>query len=245
MIDIHSHILPGLDDGAADLKAALKMAKIAVKDGVTIMIATPHCYDGVYNCKKDGILAACREFNKELQQASINLQVYPGAEIRLTPEIVDLCQKGQILTMGNRGDAILLELPDRFIPEAVVKVIKQLIAMGMHIIVAHPERNSTIHLHPDVITQLVYEGATIQLTAGSLVGKFGRPIKLFSETLVKENKVHYLATDCHNVKLRAPKFLSKAIMRFNSLSGAEFAYESVLEKSIFFNSKSAVQAGCK
>lgn len=246
MIDIHSHILPGLDDGAANLDAALKMAKMAVKDGITAMIATPHCCDGVYDCQKTKILAACDKLNFELYKADIRLQIYPGAEIRLTPELIELLEKDELLTLGNRGKTILLELPDRFIPKSVVRVVKQVQATGLKVIIAHPERNHTIHMQPEIMAELLYEGATMQFTAGSLVGKFGRPIKLFSEALVKEGKIQYLATDCHNTGLRAPKYFNKAMKRFGSLSGVKNAYDNLLNKFLILNDNNmAIQAVSK
>ena len=222
MIDIHSHILPGIDDGAQDLKTALKMARIAVKDGVTGMIATPHCQDGIYNCTKQVILPACEQFNDELARVGIPLIVYPGAEIRICPELLDMYKSDELLTLGNIGKTVLLELPERFIPEAMVRLVQQLGDFGLATILAHPERNMTIVARPAVLDGFVYAGAKLQITAGSVLGKFGRPVKLFSEMLVRDGKIHHLASDSHGVRGRVPQ-LAKAFKRIVKIAGLDVA----------------------
>lgn len=222
MIDIHSHILPGLDDGAPDLKTALKMAKMAEKDGITGMIATPHSYDGNYNCSREEILEACDKFNHELKKESFTLKVYPGAEIRLIPELLEMYKRDELLTIGNLGKAILLELPERFIPEAIIRFVNKLGENGLQVILAHPERNSTIQNNYQVLDELIYAGATVQITAGSLTGKFGRPTKLFTEQLLKGQKVQHLATDSHALRGRAP-IMSKAVKTMKKIIGIENA----------------------
>lgn len=220
MIDIHSHILPGLDDGAPDLKTALKMAKMAEKDGITGMIATPHSYDGNYNCSREEILEACEQFNQALVKEGATIKVYPGAEIRLTPELLDMYERDELLTLGNLGETILLELPERFIPEATARFIKNLCESGLQIILAHPERNTTIQNNKQILDELVYAGATVQITTGSLTGKFGRPTKLFTEKLLQKGEVHHLATDSHNLRGRAP-VMTKALKRMEKIVGTE------------------------
>ncbi len=236
MIDIHSHILPGLDDGAPDLKTAFKMAKRAVKDGIAEVIATPHCLDGVHNCRKEDILLACQQFNKELYSQGIPLKVYPGAEIRLTPELIDCFRRGELLTLGDSGKAVLLELPQRCIGEAPVKVVKQLKDMGIQTIIAHPERNFTIQNHPDILDELIFSGALLQITADSLIGKFGRSTTLFAENLVVSDRIHFIATDCHSLRGRSPR-IHKAYKKLLSMVGMARTQEIVLEnRDLILNS---------
>lgn len=229
MIDIHSHILPGLDDGAPDLKTALKMAKVAERDGITGMIATPHSCDGNYNCSREDILETCEQFNQDLKKNGIGVEVYPGAEVRLTPELLDMYKSDDLLTIGNLGESILLELPERFIPEAIARLVKKLTENGLQVIIAHPERNTTIQHNIQVLDELIYAGAIMQITAGSLTGKFGRPIKLFTEQLLKEEKVHHLATDSHELRGRAP-VMSKAVKRVKNIVGIESA-NNILDRN--------------
>lgn len=221
MIDIHSHILPKMDDGAADLSVALKMAKLAVKEGVTEIVATPHSYDGVYNCQKAAILDACEKFSRELAAAGIALIVHPGAEIRLTPETVALYDSGELLTMGDKENAILLELPELFIQESVIKVIGELVERRLKVIIAHPERNLTIRKNTAITGELVKKGCMLQITAASLIGTFGRPIKKLSEEIIHSTDNVCVATDSHNVSSRPPK-IKKAMKRLTGIKGDDF-----------------------
>lgn len=243
MIDIHSHILPGMDDGAADEKTAIKMAKIAVKDGTTAIIATPHCQDGVHDCRKQDILLTCQQFNRLLREQGVPLTVYPGAEIRLTPELMDMFKRGELLTLNNAGRHILLELPLRFIAEAVVRVIHQLKEQGVQAIIAHPERNTTIQSRPEIITELTFAGAGMQITAESLQGKLGRPTARLAEKMVCAGNVYCLATDCHGVRKRSPR-LAKAYKKLQALVGRESAEEIVQNPELILQNDHTVAAGC-
>ncbi len=218
LIDIHSHILPGLDDGPPDLRTALKIAKNAVEEGTTAIIATPHCQDGKYECKKKEILAACDHFNQRLMNRRINLKVLPGAEVRFTPDLMDTFNRGEILTLDDAGKALLLELPERCLLEAVARVVKQLEEKGVKAIIAHPERNSTIQSQPEAIKVLRYSGAEFQITGDSLIGKFGRKTMKVAEELVTMGDVHYLASDAHSPCKRSPR-RTKAFKKMVKLIG--------------------------
>lgn len=228
MIDIHSHILPGLDDGAPDLKTALKMGRLALKDGITTVIATPHCHDGIHNCRKEAIIAACERFNRELVDRDVPLTILPGAEIHLTPELLDAFCRDELLTLNNSGSVILLELPQRFIAEAVVRVIKQLKEKGVQTIIAHPERNLTVQGRSGVLTELTFAGAMLQITAGSLTGSLGRPVMVHTEKIVKMADVHFLASDSHSPRKRPPG-MTKAVKKLSTMIGSERADEIVFE----------------
>lgn len=221
MIDIHSHILPGLDDGAPDMRTALKMARIAVKDGITGAIATPHCCDGVFDCQKEQIIAGCARFNRALQKAKINLEVYPGAEIRLVPEIIELFDKGNVLSLGNTNKAVLLELPDKFISDAVERIVMKFKDRGVEVVLAHPERNLTLQNNEKIIDMLLQAGVSSQLTASSILGKFGRRIKQTALYIADQQNTVFVASDSHNLTSRAPK-IKKAIKRIQALRGNSF-----------------------
>ncbi len=226
MIDIHCHILPGLDDGPQDLQAALNMSRISVRDGVHTVIATPHCYDGVYDCQNHDIIALTAMFNAALREEKIDLTVLPGAEIRLTPELLDNFARGNLLTLGNGSSAVLLELPEMFIPDAVVRVIKKLLSCGVRSILAHPERNNLILSKQEILDALVYAGAELQFTGDSLTGGFGRKARLLVEKFLQRDVRCYLASDGHCSKNRKP-VLSRAVKCAGRLAGRETAYEMV------------------
>lgn len=210
MIDIHCHILPGIDDGPGNIKDALKMARLAVKDGVRTIIATPHCFDGVYDCQNHDIVSICEEFNIVLYSEKIPLVVLPGAEIRLTPELPTEIEQGRVLTLADSNQAVLLELPEMFIPQSVSRVIWLLRESGLRTIIAHPERNTMILTNNAIINELITAGAEFQLTAGSLLGEFGSPsMKVALQLLHREGQC-YIASDGHCIKKRKP-LLSKAL----------------------------------
>lgn len=210
MIDIHCHILPGLDDGPGDIREALAMARMAVKDGVRSIIATPHCYDGVYNCQNRDIAAVCAEFNAHLRAGRIDLTVFPGAEVRLTPELPAAIEHNRIQALKGRGSCFLLELPEMFIVEGVVRTIKLLCDSGVRCIVAHPERNASLLGKRDILPSLISAGAEMQVTAGSLLGDFGRDSKELAHHILQLPVVCYLGSDGHCARRRKP-ILAKAV----------------------------------
>lgn len=238
LIDLHSHILPGLDDGAPDIRTAIKMARLSAKEGVCEIVATPHCYDGVYNCTKEEILMACTKLNRALQKAKVDLIVHPGAELRLTPELISEYDKGNVLTLGDAEKAILLEMPERFIPQSLKKYIKQFNERGLEVVIAHPERNYTFRNDPAVLEEICQAGASIQLTAGSIIGKFGREIKNISLRFAENIKNVYTASDSHNLTSRSPK-IKKATNKLKSVRG-EQAFEIMTKNSQYIITKALI-----
>jgi protein-tyrosine phosphatase len=226
VIDIHCHILPGIDDGPETITEALKMARLAVKDGVRTIVATPHCFDGVYNCQELDIVARCDEFNEVLIQESIELTVLPGAEVRFTPELSQAVEQGGTLTLGDSCDYMLLELPALFIPDAVLMTIRSLHQVGITTILAHPERNSMLLGKPEILDRLIAAGAEMQLTADSLLGDFGKDTKKMAYSLLQLNVRCYLGSDGHSAKKRKP-ILAKAVKVAAREIGGERAAELV------------------
>lgn len=210
MIDIHCHILPGIDDGPKDMKTAVKMARIAAKDGIETVVATPHCFDGVYNCQSVDIVALCANFNERLCQDNINLTVLPGAEIRMVPGVVELVDRGEAASLGGFVGTLLFELPEVFIPEGVEKTINMLRKRGVRCIIAHPERNSFLFSRKEVVTGLVFAGAELQIDGGSLLGEFGRAVRSFARQLLQVEGCCFLGSDGHDIKRRKP-VLARAV----------------------------------
>ncbi len=197
MFDTHSHILYGMDDGSKRLSDALGFAKQALKQGVHTLFATPHCRDGVYNCTKTDILEACRRFSQDLAAAGLPLLVLPGAEIRVNHDLIEVFDNGDLLTLNNAGEYILLELPPMFIESAVSMMIRRLKARGITPIIAHAERNPMILNRPDLAAEFIYHGAKIQVTAGSMTGDFGRDVMNVSRIMCEKNQVFCLGSDIH------------------------------------------------
>lgn len=245
MIDIHCHILPNLDDGPRELADALKMAKMAEKDGIHTIIATPHCCNGVYSSRIEDINRTCGLLNGELETKKIGVKILPGAEVRLTPELIELYADGQLMTMAGSLRFLLLELPEMFIVQSVSRVIEQLQRRGVQAIIAHPERNVTILKRIDTVKALTYAGASLQITADSLTNNFGPDIARAAEVIVAMEGTHFVASDAHDTRNRRP-VLSKAHKRLKKLVGNCRAEEIIYSnpQSILDSSASvAVRAG--
>jgi protein-tyrosine phosphatase len=200
MIDIHCHILPGLDDGSADLTSSLRMAQAAVADGITTIIATPH-HDGSRRNPALRIREAVREFQQELEARHIPLTVIPGQEARLRDSFLPDLAEGRIAALGS-GAYVLLEFPHACVPQDALDILYELKVRKLSAVIAHPERNREIADNPDKLRELVEAGALSQITSHSLTGLFGSKVQKTALRLVKERLTHFVATDAHDPDLR-------------------------------------------
>ncbi|WP_051273471.1 tyrosine-protein phosphatase [Desulfotruncus alcoholivorax] len=204
MIDIHAHILPGMDDGARDVNEALDMARIAVLEGMTGLIATPHVAAGLYSREKWQILDAVAALNNLLIKEKIPLQLYPGAEYLLEPDIPQRLRSGEILTLNNGGKYLLVEFPFASVPVYAENVIFEIMLQGVTPIIAHPERNAELQKNPGRLAGLIHQGALAQVTLGSIAGLFGDKAKYAGINLVNQGLAHFLASDAHSPNNRPP-----------------------------------------
>jgi protein-tyrosine phosphatase len=202
MIDIHSHILSGLDDGSPMLDESIKMAKLAVQDGISTIIATPHYGNGRYEVSRERVVNSVERLNKELLTRDIPLTVLPGHEVRVTRDMLDKWQDGKLLTLGET-DYILLELPSNEVPTYTAEYIHELGIQGITAIIAHPERNAEIISNPSALAELIEAGALTQLTTHSINGDLGKKIAKVSLELCEKQMVHLIANDAHNSTSRA------------------------------------------
>ncbi|MDU1846677.1 MAG: CpsB/CapC family capsule biosynthesis tyrosine phosphatase [Niallia nealsonii] len=205
MIDIHSHILPGIDDGAQTIEDSIKMAKAAVNEGITTIIATPHHKNNQFNNLKSSILTKVNDLNTVFKQENIPLTVLPGQEVRIYGEVIEDYYKEEILTL-NHTKYLFIEFPSSSVPRYAERLMYELQTEGIIPIIVHPERNKELQEKPDILFQLVKNGALTQLTASSLTGYFGKTIKKFSEQLILQNLTHFIASDAHNTYNRGFKF---------------------------------------
>ncbi len=197
MIDIHCHILPAIDDGPPALEPALAMARLAVAAGTRKIIATPHVND--HNQDRALITTRVAEFNTHLQQHAIDLKVIPGGEVEYHLD-------EQILKAHCLGNSryLLLEFPFNHLPSVVGNLIFRLCHAGLKPIIAHPERNASVLRDPKILSPLINQGALMQVTTGSLAGFFGRSVKSCAQHLLKNDQVHFLASDGHSPDKRTP-----------------------------------------
>jgi protein-tyrosine phosphatase len=222
-VDIHCHLLPGIDDGAKDIGESLEMARLAVADGTASVIATPHQLGNFSQNKGDDIRRRVAELQQRLDTEKIPLQVLPGADVRIEPDMVAGLVRGEVLSLGDRRKHVLLELPhELYLP--LEPVLMELSRRGMTGILSHPERNLGILRQPAVLTPLVEAGCLLQVTAGSLCGTMGAECQKFSERLLSEGIVHFLATDAHGPRSRRP-LLRRAFERTIELEDEQTAID--------------------
>lgn len=202
MIDIHCHILPGVDDGSPDMKESLNMARKAVEVGITHIFATPHHLNEKYVNVKNDIINRAVRLNESLQEANVPLTIHLGQEVRIHRDIFTSLEKEEILTLGDNGTYLLLELPSGKVPTFTQEVIYELLLKGITPIIVHPERNRELIANHKLLFELVQEGALTQLTSGSIIGSFGKSIQSFSKKIIEHNLAHFIATDAHNIGSR-------------------------------------------
>ncbi|MFB8422106.1 tyrosine-protein phosphatase [Priestia megaterium] len=202
MIDIHSHILPGIDDGAQVLEDSLDMARQAVSEGIHTLIATPHHQNGKYINEKSSIIQRVDQLNAELEKQKIPLIILPGQESRIYGELVEDYIEGKVLTLNDNHKYVFIEFPSSQVPRYAEQLLFDVQSEGLTPIIVHPERNSKLLENPDLLYNFVNKGALTQVTAGSVTGRFGKKIKKFSFDLINANLTHVIASDAHNVSGR-------------------------------------------
>lgn len=202
MIDIHSHILPGVDDGAQSIEESILMAEAAVKDGITHIVATPHHNNGAYHNYKNDILIQVTELNRTFKERGIELQVLPGQETRIFGEMVEAMDMDEILPINEGSKYVFVEFPSGSVPRYAKQLFFDIQVAGYFPVIVHPERNKAIMETPDLLYSFVKNGAFTQVTAGSVCGKLGKKIKKFSEQLIEANLAHLIASDAHNTETR-------------------------------------------
>lgn len=202
MIDLHCHILPGIDDGAQTVTDSLVMAQKAIEEGIHTIVATPHHQNGKYINERTSIIHQVKQLNDELQKHNIPLTILPGQEVRLYGDLLEDYEAGKIVTLNETNKYIFIEFPSNHVPRYAEQLFYELRVKGMIPIIVHPERNAELIERPDKLYNLVNKGALTQVTAGSLLGKFGKKIKKFSLQLVEHNLTHMIASDAHNTTSR-------------------------------------------
>lgn len=226
MIDIHCHILPGIDDGSPDMETSLQMASIAATDGIHTIFATPHVTSGSSSLK-NLLTTAVQELNAALRQQAIPVTVLFGAEVQahVAREAADAFRLGE-------SSFLLVEFPHSYIPADAPDLIHTLTHKGMTPIIAHPERNRQIIEEPWRLAALVNIGAKAQITAECVLGKQGMASQRCAEYILQNELAHYIATDSHAPRFREP-ILSKAVKQAARIVGEQKARQLVTAPGIF------------
>ncbi len=231
MIDLHCHFLPGIDDGPETLAESLDLARAAVADGITHSVLTSHVHPGRYANQRLNLETAVIEFTVNLARARIALNVRMGAEARLCPELFDLIAQDQVPFLGlvNGYRILLLEFPHQMIPLGSLRFVTSLLKMKIRPLIAHPERNKTIMTSPDKVREFTEAGCWLQLTAGSLVGRFGPQAEQTAYSLIDAGWYCLAATDAHSLPGRPP-WLNEARLTLERRYGEVVANSMVRDK---------------
>ena len=207
MIDLHCHILPGIDDGARDLAVSLEMARAFVADGVKVLACTPHILPGLYHNTGPQIRAATLALQQTLDQEGIPLRLVTGADVHMVPDLVAGLRAGRLLSLSDTR-YVLVEPPHHVAPLRMEEFFFNLVVAGYVPVLTHPERLSWVEAQYAAVQRLIRGGVWMQITAGSLTGAFGRSAQYWANRMLDEGCVHILATDAHDVARRPPN-LSK------------------------------------
>ncbi|MCD9024052.1 tyrosine-protein phosphatase [Cohnella silvisoli] len=201
MIDIHTHILPGVDDGAANWDDTLIMARAAVAEGITTIIATPHHANGYYNNRAVEVTEHTLRINEQLIAAGVPVVIRSGQEIRVHDDLLEAWYRGELLPLAG-SNYVLIEMPSSRIPKEMNELIHELHIMELVPIIAHPERNAEIVRHPERLAELIKAGAFAQVTTHSLLGGFGRQIEQVAWSLCRSGLIHIVSSDAHHLERR-------------------------------------------
>ncbi len=208
LIDLHSHILPEVDDGAKSYDEALNMARMAVADGIQVMACTPHFMPGMYDNQAQDIRERIAHLNDVLLHENIDLALVVGSDAHIRPDFVSCLRGKQTLTLHD-SRYVLFEPPHNLLPPRMEDILFDISVAGYVPILTHPERLKWIEGNYPIVQKLAQDGVWMQITAGSLTGRFGKRPQYWAQRMLAEGLVSILATDAHNTKSRPP-ILSEA-----------------------------------
>lgn len=199
MVDLHCHLLPGVDDGSKSMDISLRLAREATENGVTHALLTPHHMNGRYMNHKKDVVRMTKEFQEQLKAHQIPLTVFPGQEVRINGQLITALDKDDILFADTGDRYLMLEFPDDDVPHYTKQMLFELQQRGVTPVIVHPERNTMIMEKPDLLYGMLADGCLAQITASSFVGTFGGKVKRFSEELIQAGQGYIFASDAHDL----------------------------------------------
>jgi protein-tyrosine phosphatase len=226
MIDLHTHILPGVDDGVQTEEDAVEFARMAWDDGVRTIVATPHCKEGFFVNDRETVARGVARLRALVDEARIAIAIVPGAEVHLAPDLVARVRDGRAPTLADNGKTLLLELSLSQYPVELENLVFTLKLADIEPVFAHPERIRYFQDDVRRYESIVRLGAHGQITTGSILGQFGSDAREFSVELLRRGLVDVLASDAHNTG-RRPPLLSEALAAIVPLVGARRAESMV------------------
>lgn len=222
-VDIHCHLMPGIDDGSKSWEQTAMMAELASQDGTGTIILTPHQLGNFGHNHGDEIRYYTGEVQAFLNEQQIPLTVLPGGDVRIEDGMVRKILAGEVMTLADQGKHVLLELPhELYFP--LEPILDELQRNGMQGILSHPERNQGLLQQPQLLPMLVDYGCLMQVTSGSLIGGFGPASQQLAESMMMDGLVHFLASDGHSHKSRRPR-MGRSFQAAAGMVGVELATE--------------------
>lgn len=201
LVDIHNHVLPGVDDGPSSELEAILLIQNAAKNGVTHIVATPHHRNGRFDQDSNEIKNSIHILNLLIQEREIPVTILPGMEVHLHGELMQELES-EILTLADSHKYVLIEFPIHHIPQFTESIFYELQLKGYIPVIAHAEKNTEIRRHPKKLIDLVTKGALVQVTAGSVTGANGKDLQRFALKLCQHQMVHFIGSDAHNIQKR-------------------------------------------
>ncbi|EDS78543.1 tyrosine-protein phosphatase YwqE [Clostridium botulinum C str. Eklund] len=227
MIDIHCHILPGIDDGSKDIDVSLEMLRIAEEDGINKIIATPHFYRGHYENEYQDAVKSVKELNKLARENNINVEVFPGQEIYLDKYTLKYYKEKKIKGL-NDTKYMLIEFSMMDYPRDVLDIIYELKLQGIKPIIAHPERYIYVQDNLSTLNDFINEQCYFQLNSGSIAGVFGKKVQKTAMKLIENGICDFVASDAHTVGKRSPKLKEALMIIYNKNKSI---YENIITNS--------------
>lgn len=202
MIDIHNHCLPGIDDGPRDWAGSVELCRAALDEGIDQIVATPHVLRGKWaNESHETIREMVDQLNDRLGGSP---RILPGSEFYFAYDLLELLRSGKSIISLNQGRYVLIEFPATSVPPMLDNIFFQAQIEGWIPVIAHPERNLEFQKHPELLEALVIRGARVQVTSGSIVGRFGKEAERCSRQWMQGELIHVVATDAHSLEKRPP-----------------------------------------
>ncbi|MGF2941306.1 tyrosine-protein phosphatase [Enterococcus xiangfangensis] len=222
MIDLHCHILPGLDDGAQTLADSLAMVEKAIDQGITHIMCTPHHTNGEYNNPAKKVISAVETLQQAIDQRGWEMTLFEGQEVRLTEQLLAGIERQEILFIDEKKTYLLVEFPANEVPPYSEWLFYQLLIRGHIPVLAHPERNAVFCKDPNKLIPFLEMGVLTQLTAPSIVGVFGKKIQKTAKKMLEHQMLHTVVSDAHNLNQRT--FLMKeAYQAIEKIGGSEMS----------------------
>lgn len=228
MIDIHCHILPGIDDGPKTLEEAVSMARIAARDGISQIVAAPHLRQGVYEPTVEQVLTKTAELANALEEADVSVELIPAMDVHIELDLLDRLVSGDLLTLGGDTRYVLLELPNIRVPSQIESLFEQCLLKRFVPILTHPERVLEIQNHLERLEHWVNMGVLVQITAMSLTGGFGKKAQRTARRMVECRLCHLIASEAHSSD-RHPPVLSDVVEVAADILSEEAALEMVTQ----------------